>query len=104
MTRLMIALPLTLAAFAAGPALSETLRDQVRAGVAEQTEARLDARELLPSGAAAENRLDVIDTRLDRREIVGCTAPQARHPSRAAWNADRNPSGGLTLPLRPACP
>jgi hypothetical protein len=71
MTRLMIALPLTLAAFAAGPALSETLRDQVRAGVAEQTEARLDARELLPSGAAAENRLNVIDTRLDRREIVG---------------------------------
>jgi hypothetical protein len=71
MTRLMIALPLTLAAFAAGPALSETLRDQVRAGVAERTEARLDARELLPSGAAAENRLNVIDTRLDRREIVG---------------------------------
>jgi hypothetical protein len=70
MTRLMIALPLTLATLAAGPALSETLRDQVRESVAERTEARLETRETLPPGQAAEHRLDVIDTRLDRREEV----------------------------------
>jgi hypothetical protein len=76
MTRLMIALPLTLATLAAGPALSETLRDQVRESVAERTEARLETRETLPPGQAAEHRLDVIDTRLDRREEV--TAPRLR--------------------------
>ena len=80
MTRFMIALPLGLATLAAGPAFANDLRDQVRAGVAERTEARLEARDTLPPGQAAEARIASIDARLDWREEVNaqCLRPDVR--------------------------
>lgn len=73
MTRLILALPLALLA---APVAAEDWRATVLGHVSERTQQRIDARDTLPAGPNAEARLDVIDTRLDRRAEVG--APRLR--------------------------
>lgn len=87
MKRLLIILPFGLVTLAAAPAMAEDFRDLILSGVAERTEARVAARDPLPPGDRAEERLGNIDARLTARDERG--APRIRPDIRLTRQATR---------------